>query len=86
MGNCLFGGLGNMEEYLFIKVIKLDSGVLEFFFFIVVGFNELKIFVGNCYVRFNSEFLLMIILYGMFLDYNYRVLKRLYINVFLRKI
>ncbi|KAF3562211.1 hypothetical protein DY000_02012094 [Brassica cretica] len=77
MGNCLFGGLGNMEEYLPTKVIKPDSGVLEFF-----SPNELKTSVGNCHVRSNSESLPVITPYGKSLDYNRRVLKRSYTNVF----
>ncbi|RID44307.1 hypothetical protein BRARA_I01112 [Brassica rapa] len=85
MGNCLFGGLGNMEEYLPTKVIKPDSGVLEFFSPIAAGSNELKTSVGNCHVRSNSESLPIITPYGMSLDYNHRVLKRSYTNVFSRK-
>ncbi|CAH8341719.1 unnamed protein product [Eruca vesicaria subsp. sativa] len=85
MGNCLFGGLGDMEEYLPTKVIKPDGGVLEFFSPITAGSDELKTFVGNYHVRSNSESLPMITPYGMSLDYNRRVLKRSYTNVFSRK-
>ncbi|KAL0694142.1 hypothetical protein Bca4012_061322 [Brassica carinata] len=75
-----------MEEYLPIKVIKPDGGVLEFFSPITAGSDELKTSVGNCHVRSNSESLPMITPYGMsHLDYNRRVLKRSYTNVFSRK-
>lgn len=127
MGNCLFGGLGDEEDFL-IKVIKSDGGVLEFYSPITAGSvsdefsghsifsaldllwkplplhhnlvpgqsyyllptivsdDELKTFVGNCHVRSNSESLPAITPYRMSLDYNHRVLKRSYTDVFSRNI
>lgn len=74
-----------MEECLPIKVIKPDGGVLEFFSPVTAGSDELKSSVENCHVRSNSESLPVITPYGMSLDYNSRVLKRSYTNVFSRK-
>ncbi|CAL9237387.1 unnamed protein product [Arabidopsis halleri] len=125
MGNCLFGGLGDEEEDLLIKVIKSDGGVLEFYSPVTAGSvshefsghalfsaldllwkplphdhllvpgqsyylfpnivsDELKTFVGSCHVRSNSESLPAITPYRMSLDYNHRVLKRSYTDVFSR--
>lgn len=46
--------------------------------------DELKTFVGSCHVRSNSESLSAITPYRMSLDYNHRVLKRSYTDVFSR--
>lgn len=48
--------------------------------------DELKTFVGNCHSRCNSESLPAITPYRMSLDYNHRVLKRSYTDVFSRNI
>ncbi|CAA7031964.1 unnamed protein product [Microthlaspi erraticum] len=48
--------------------------------------DDLKTFVGNCHSRSNSESLPAITPYRMSLDYNHRVLKRSYTDVFSRKI
>lgn len=48
--------------------------------------DELKTFVGNCHSRSNSESLPAITPYRMSLDYNHRVLKRSYTDVFSRNI
>lgn len=74
-----------MEEYLPIKVIKPDGGVLELSSPVTTVSDELKTSVGNCHLRSNSESLPVITPYGMSLDYNRRVLKRSYTNVFSRK-
>ncbi|ESQ28878.1 hypothetical protein EUTSA_v10023888mg [Eutrema salsugineum] len=52
----------------------------------IVSDDELKTFVGNCHVRSNSESLPAITPYRMSLDYNHRVLKRSYTDVFSRNI
>ncbi|KAL1189503.1 hypothetical protein V5N11_019134 [Cardamine amara subsp. amara] len=47
--------------------------------------DELKTFVGSCHVRSNSESLPAITPYRLSLDYNHRVFKRSYTDVFSRK-
>ncbi|CAH2048403.1 unnamed protein product [Thlaspi arvense] len=48
--------------------------------------DELKTLVGNCHMRSNSESLPSITPYRMSMDYNHRVRKRLYTDVFSRNI